>query len=170
MNHLVLVRHAKAEAPSAGTSDHDRLLTPEGRTSAANIARVLVAAGVRPDVVVVSSARRTVQTWDLMKEAWPEAQVIIEPRVYETHIEGLLEVIAEVPPTATSVMVVGHEPTTSATAAHLAGPGSDTRALQRVAHGLPTGTAAVLETDRSWADLDQRCAVLTQVCAANVQF
>ena len=59
--------------------------------------------------------------------------------------------------------MVGHEPTSSAACAYLAGPGSDTSALKRVAHGLPTGTAAVLEFDGSWAELGSRQARLTMV-------
>lgn len=170
MRRLVLVRHAKAEAPSVGMSDHDRMLTPEGRTAASNLGRVLVAAGVSVDTVIVSTAMRAVQTWDLMKQAWPDAEVMTSAEVYETDVEGLMELVHEVPEAVHTVMVVGHEPTASATAAFLAGNGSDTASLKRVAHGLPTGSAAVLETEQAWADLSQRQAVLVKICASNVQF
>ncbi|MEX0913516.1 MAG: histidine phosphatase family protein, partial [Demequina sp.] len=64
----------------------------------------------------------------------------------------------------------GHEPTIAAAAAALAGPDSDIPALKRVAHGLPTGTAAVLEYEGSWADIGPRSMTLTGVLSADVQY
>lgn len=169
MTRLVLVRHAKAEAPRPGLDDHDRALTLEGRSSAAELARALADAGVEPVVALVSSAVRTQQTWKLMEATFPEAVVTIEPALYETHVGGVVGLLRDVGAAGT-VAVVGHEPTISATAAWLAGPGSDTKALQRIAHGLPTGTAALLDFDGPLADLGQSGAVLTAVCASHAHF
>ncbi|GMA37384.1 hypothetical protein [Demequina litorisediminis] len=62
-----------------------------------------------------------------------------------------------------TAVMVGHEPTSSAAAAYLAGTGSDTPALKFIAHGLRTATAAVLTFEGSWADLASNSAVLTMV-------
>jgi len=169
MTRLVLVRHAKAEAPRPGLDDHDRALTLEGRSSAQALARALADAGVAIDVALVSSAVRTQQTWKLMEPTFPEAELDVVPFLYETHVAGIVALLhgQEVDGT---VAVVGHEPTISAAAAWLAGPGSDTKALQRIAHGLPTGTAALIDFDGPLVGLTQHGAVLTAVCSSHTHF
>jgi len=169
MTRLVLVRHAKAEAPRPGLDDHDRALTLEGRSSAQTLAAALADAGVEISRALVSSALRTQQTWKLMESAFPGAAATTEPALYETHVGGLVGLLREVDGDDT-VAVVGHEPTISAAAAWLAGPGSDTKALQRIAQGLPTGTAALLDYDGVLAELHQHGAVLTAVCASHAHF
>jgi phosphohistidine phosphatase len=169
MTRLVLVRHAKAEAPRPGLDDHDRTLTLEGRTSSTALAAALADAGVEIAVALVSSAARTQQTWKLMSTAFPDADATTVPELYETHVGGMVGVLRAVEREGT-VAVIGHEPTISATAAWLAGPGSDTKALQRIAHGLPTGTAALLEFDGPLTGLGQRAAVLTAICSSHAHF
>lgn len=170
MRTLVLVRHAKAERPTAHQPDHDRALTLAGRGSATQLGERLARAGVNPDYAIVSSAVRTQQTWQLMAAAFGEVDAATSREVYDTDDEGLHELIRAVPDSVETLVVVGHEPTISSAAAALAAPGSDTRALQRVAHGFPTGTAALLEFDGTWASLELRGAPLTAMLSADVQY
>jgi len=169
MTRLVIVRHAKAEAPRPGLDDHDRALTLDGRSSATALGTALAEAGVELGRVLVSSAVRTQQTWRLMHAAFPEVESVTEPALYETHVGGVIDLLRGLGGTDT-IAIVGHEPTISATAAWLAGPGSDTKALQRIAHGLPTGTAALLDFEGPLEGLDQHSAVLTAVCATHAHF
>lgn len=169
MTRIVLVRHAKAEAPRPGLDDHDRALTLEGRTSASELGATLAAGGVEIAVALVSSAVRTSQTWRLMEERFPGAELRVDPALYETHVGGVHAALQSVAGEGT-VAVVGHEPTISATAAWLAGPGSDTRAMQRISQGLPTGTAALLDFDGPLSDLAPHSAVLTAICSSRAHF
>lgn len=169
MTRLVLVRHAKAEAPHQGLDDHDRALTLEGRSSAQALAKALADAGVEIAVALVSSSVRTQQTWKLMAGAFPGAETIVDPDLYETHVGGVISRLREVGSDGV-VAVVGHEPTISASAAWLAGPGSDTKAMQRIALGLQTGSAALVDYDGSLADLAPHGAVLTAICASHAHF
>lgn len=169
MTRIVLIRHAKAEAPRPGLDDHDRALTLEGRSSASALGEALLEAGITLDVVLVSSAVRTQQTWKLLEQSFPKAEVRTVPALYETHVGGLIAALQELDVEGT-VAVVGHEPTMSASAAWLAGPGSDTAALKRVAHGLPTGTAALIDYEGPLSDLAQRAGVLTGVCSSHSHF
>lgn len=166
---IVLVRHAKAEAPRLGLDDHDRPLTVQGRTAAAQLADALVAAGTSIDVALVSSALRTQQTWKRMSHAFDGSQTLVLEALYETHVAGVVAELAAMGD-AGCVAVVGHEPTISATAAWLAGPGSNTKALQRVGHGMPTASAALLDFDGAWSELDHTGAVLTAMCAADALY
>ena len=159
---LILARHAKAEAPAPGLQDMDRALALIGRKAATKLGEVIARAGIRPDLALVSSAVRTQQTWKLMAPAFAPAEERFLEDLYETNVAGVLDVLREAGD-ADTVVVVGHEPTSSAVAAYLAGSGSDKTALQRVAHGLPTGTAAVLEIDVPWAQVDSRCGRLLHV-------
>ncbi len=72
MRELVLFRHAKTEPNNAG-GDRARELTAGGREAAIRMAERLKAEGVAPDLVLVSTAVRTRQTWDLAKAIFPEA-------------------------------------------------------------------------------------------------
>jgi len=169
MTRLVLVRHAKAEAPRPGLDDHDRALTLDGRSSATALGTALADAGVELGRVLVSSAVRTQQTWRLMQSAFPHADAVTEPSLYETHVGGVIDLLRGLD-SPNAIAIVGHEPTVSAAAAWLAGPGSDTKALQRIAHGLPTGTAALMDFEGPLTGLDQHSAVLTAVCATHAHF
>lgn len=164
---LVLVRHAKAEAPQAGLDDHGRVLTIEGREASARLAERLVAAGIVPDLALVSSSNRTVQTFKRMATVLGDTPMRVEDDLYESAEERYLSVIARAGD-AQVVMVIGHEPTTSHVAAWLAGPGSLKRPLQKVAQGMATSGAAILEYDGTWAELDQRAARLVDVIDGKV--
>ena len=62
MQRLILLRHGKADSVSALGGDLERGLTDRGRRDAALMGRVLADAGFTPDLVLVSSARRTCET------------------------------------------------------------------------------------------------------------
>ncbi len=170
MRHIYLVRHAKAEAPGLGKSDHDRALTLAGRSSASQLAAALAERGATIDLALVSSSTRTQQTWKLMAGAFSDSETQVVAALYETHEQGIVAKLAALADRVSSVAVIGHEPTISATASWLAGPGSDTDALKRVSLGMSTGTAAVLEFDGDWADLESRTTRLTGVVASKALF
>ncbi|WP_296664794.1 histidine phosphatase family protein [Demequina sp.] len=159
---LILARHAKAEAPAVGLDDMARSLALIGRKASTLLGRVIADAGLQPSLALVSPAVRTQQTWKLMSPALEPCTLVTVDELYETHVAGLEGVVRELADVDTVIMV-GHEPTWSAAAAHLAGPGSERSALQRVALGLPTGTAAVLEFDCPWPEIGPRCGRLVSV-------
>lgn len=161
---LVLLRHAKAESP-ASLSDELRPLALRGRRQCADVARALRGADLVPDAVVVSSALRTRQTWDLVRTGLGElatTRVEVTERLYLADVGELLEVVRAVDADVTTLLVVGHEPTVSATAARLAGEGEPAH-LAQVRTGLPTATSAVLETSVSWSQLGPGAARLLDV-------
>lgn len=167
MRVLVLARHAKAEAHAGPASDHARALALRGREDAKDLGGILSDAGFEPDIAYVSDAVRTNQTWELASGGWDVAQVHRRHELYNTTVATLVALIAGTEPGAERVMVVGHEPTMSAAASFLSGSGSSREALQRVAHGLPTGMAAILEFDGEWADLGHESARLRAVVGRN---
>jgi phosphohistidine phosphatase len=161
---LVLLRHAKAE-PGGSLEDHLRPLALAGRRQASEVGTSLRADALVPDVVLVSSAIRTRQTWDLVRAGLglaPEVARLSE-ELYSAGVRTLLGLLHAVDPGAGTVLVVGHEPTVSQTAAALAGPGSDTAAMARVRVGVPTAIYSVLDVPGAWADLVPDAARLLRV-------
>lgn len=152
---LVLVRHAKADpADRGGPGDHGRALTDRGRRQAAATGALLDAAGLGAvDLVLVSSAVRAQQTWAGMASVLRAGAVAVEDGLYETSPQALVHRLAAAGDDVAALVVVGHEPVVGATAAALAGEGSDGAALARVRAGAATGSASVLELDGAWGDL-----------------
>lgn len=161
---LVLLRHAKAETPPS-LSDEMRPLALRGRRQCADVAAHLRGAGLVPDAVLVSSALRTRQTWELVRSALAQdapERVEVTDRLYLAGVRELLEAVQETGADVTTLLVVGHEPTVSALAAALAAEG-DAAHLAQVRTGLATATAAVLETRSAWAALAPGAARLLDV-------
>lgn len=162
---LVLLRHAKAERPPA-VRDHDRWLTARGHRDAVAAGEWLAGAGLRPDLVLCSSARRTVQTWASLREGLgvagsPEPELRVEPDLYEASPAAVVNLVAEAADDVRTVLVVGHQPTMSQVAVALAGPGSDERLLAQVRADLPTAGAVVLEAQSPWSGVEAASLHLT---------
>lgn len=68
MKYLTLIRHAKSGRDAAQVRDHDRELAERGIHDCPVMARRLAATLPVPDRIVCSSARRAVQTMDLLLE------------------------------------------------------------------------------------------------------
>ena len=100
---LVLVRHASAEP--AHRDDHARRLTDRGRAEAGELRAWLDE--VRPDRVLVSSAVRARETWELAGDAPP----VVSDDLYTAGTTEVRELVALTPPEVRALVVVGHNPT-----------------------------------------------------------
>ena len=138
---LVLVRHAQA---AGGGVDADRPLTPGGARHAATIGSWLGRAGLRPDRVVVSPARRAVQTWAQAGGRLPEAAApVVEARIYDNTVEGLLAAVRATPDDVRTLVLVGHNPSIGELAAVLDDGEGSPVARRDAGDGFPTGAVAV---------------------------
>jgi len=162
MPRLVIIRHAKAEAPSEAFADHARPLAPSGREDAVRLGERLARAGVVPQVALVSDAVRAMQTAHLMVGALPAMDVRSVPELYEAGRGAYLEALAGLDSSVEVAATLAHEPSSSALAVWLAGPDSAKAALQRVVMGLTTSGVAVLDVP-AWTELDRHVGVLVEV-------
>jgi phosphohistidine phosphatase len=146
MKRLILLRHAKAERSAPSGRDFDRPLSRHGLNEAARTGRMLAAAGLIPDVVLVSASVRTVQTWEQASAALPDAKVQIRQDLYNAPSERL-QAVAEVEHDAQTVMVIAHNPGIGALAYDLAATATLAEAglIQDLAQGFPTAAAAAFE-------------------------
>jgi phosphohistidine phosphatase len=166
---LILLRHAKSDWPDV--PDRDRPLAKRGRRDAPRIGRWLDEHGYQPDVVVVSDAARTRQTWDLVApELGGSPAVHFEPRAYAASALTLLYLAQELPARYRTALLIGHNPGLSELATSLAGPPESTTAAgppgsdratgpavkdngPRAAISLPTAAVAVFEFTGDWPSL-----------------
>ncbi|MDX9992591.1 MAG: histidine phosphatase family protein [Anaerolineales bacterium] len=111
MKTLFVLRHAKSSWKEASLEDHDRPLNQRGRDEAPQIAAYLLQRGLCPAFVVVSTARRALQTTaDVLSGLRYQGLVRSLGALYLAEAEALLAVIAKTPERYPSLMVVGHNP------------------------------------------------------------
>ena len=158
MRRLLLLRHAKSSWEDPGLADHDRPLTPRGRRACKLVAAHLGSEGIRPDLVLCSSARRTRDTLERISPALgDEVEVLIEDALYGASHRALRERLRALADDVGTVMLIGHNPAIQDLALDLAGDGSEIAGVRRK---YPTAALATLEHLGAWQELDAGCADL----------
>lgn len=161
---LVLLRHAKAQAPGA-PPDIERPLTERGRADAGAIGTWLADEGMRPGLVICSPAVRTRQTWHEVAIALATTdpsggapEVHYEQKLYDGGRTELVDLLRAVSDDITTVLVIGHNPTVSDVSMllspdHTGGPFNALHTSGLAVHGIAgswstcePGTAPLLKT------------------------
>lgn len=125
MKTLHLLRHAKSSWDDSALDDHDRPLAPRGERAARALADHWAACGVRPDLVLCSTACRARQTLERILPRWdPPPAVRWDPGLYGASAPELLERVQGLADTHASVLLVGHNPGLGELATLLAGSGA----------------------------------------------
>lgn len=150
------MRHAKSDYPP-GVADHDRPLAPRGVKQAGLAGDWLRANVAAIGGVLCSTATRARQT---LAQTRIDAPVRYTERLYGATPGIVIEEINAVCDAVTTLLVVGHEPTTSALALGLAGDGTDVTAAQRISTKFPTSAIAVLSVPCAWQALELGRAAL----------
>ncbi|HEY8259815.1 MAG TPA: histidine phosphatase family protein [Methylosinus sp.] len=146
MRRLILLRHAKADAHSAG-GDRQRPLTKRGEEDARRVGRYLAEEGLVPDLAVSSDARRAKRTLDLALEAFPrEVSHRLDDAIYLADPDRLLDLLRETPAETATLLAIGHNPGFADLASALATDGSPD-ALSRLRSKYPTAALAVLDLE-----------------------
>lgn len=144
---LLILRHAKASVASVGNGDIDRPLADRGHQQMAMMGPEIVAAGFVPARIICSTALRTRETLEDFVPALPTlAPVTLSRAVYEGGADDLLSLIPEAAGDATSLMVIGHNPTMHELALGLAAHG-EARALKELREKFPTAAFAAVAFD-----------------------
>ena len=106
---LILTRHAKSSWSDPTLDDFDRPLNGRGRKSAVAIGQWLAAKEYVPGEVILSGARRTVDTWTGIAAQLPgEAAMRSDPALYHASAGSMLAVLRGA--SAPTVMMIGHNP------------------------------------------------------------
>lgn len=149
------MRHGKSDPNKPGQEDIERPLAPRGREAALSTAKWIEQNALLPDVALVSTARRTQETWQL-------AVGIIGARTTTQNQESLylaspgeiLNQLAGLGDNIDTVIVVAHNPGLETLGQFLAGADSNATALEQMQRGFPTAALAVFElAGDSWSNL-----------------
>ncbi len=149
MRQLVLLRHAKAAVDAATGEDYDRPLAARGLEDAPAVAQALVEAGADPQIVLVSDAKRTRETWALVSPAFPKAEVRFLKSLYLSPSEAVATEAEKAG--AERVMIVAHNPGLHELASRLAHRNNALETKLRAK--FPTCAGAVFarkDADSSW--------------------
>ena len=110
MRSLILIRHAKSSWENFEVSDFDRPLNDRGKRDAPEMADRLQKRGIRPDLLLVSTAKRTRKTADSFITAWslPATQVSYLDELYLASPTTLRNILAALPGQVHTVAVISH--------------------------------------------------------------
>ncbi|MBL8896490.1 MAG: histidine phosphatase family protein [Planctomycetes bacterium] len=149
---LFLLRHAKAEPGQPGQADFDRPLAPKGLATARALGAYLRAHELRPELVLCSSARRTMETWQELRLEEGGARVG-EEALYLASASQLLTRLRAAPDAVTRVLLIGHNPGLEDLSLQLVGSG-EKRLRTQLEQGLPTcGFAHICFAAPRWREL-----------------
>lgn len=154
MRQLLLLRHAKSSWDDTKQPDRERPLSERGRHAAAAIRRAMGQLGLAPDLVLVSPARRTLETLAAL-EPWDETP-LVDPveGLYLAEPAQLFAVLRNVPETVRSVLLIGHNPGLHDLAQALVAGAPLTAMAQRMAQSYPTGALAEFAIPGPWLRLE----------------
>jgi len=112
MRRLTLMRHADARWQDAGLSDLERPLNRRGIAAAEAMARRLLELALVPDLLLVSPARRTRQTGEILARVLSLAERLVIPdeTLYLASAPDLLKVVQGTGPRVGHLLVVAHNP------------------------------------------------------------
>lgn len=149
MRRLMLFRHARTENDAPSGRDRDRRLDQRGEIDAAQMGGWIGQHPPFADLVLVSTAVRAQQTWDLasaaMPKTVPQPKVELVDEIYAADPSQLLQTIhAASTSNPQLLMLVGHNPGMHELAIALAGSG-DFSLRKALTDNMPTAGLAVFD-------------------------
>ena len=155
MHQLLLLRHAKSSWDSDGVPDRERPLNARGRRAAVAMRRAMRDLGLAPDLILVSSAKRTMETMGAL-EPWEDTP-LVEPmeELYLAHDTRLMGILRDVAETVRTVLLIGHNPGMHDLATALTDARVSAETLVRHIHEeFPTGALAEFSVTGPWSRLN----------------
>ena len=152
MKHLIILRHAKTELWYPGVDDAGRSLVSRGLADTKLIAEFLLSHNIKVNRSIVSSSRRTRETWNILSDFFPSAQMQIDEHLYLASLNDIENAIYA-NDDAESLMLVGHNPGFHDFAYDLMkrGGSMSEQMSSRLSARFPTASAAVFQSDKNQA-------------------
>lgn len=123
MKRLIIIRHAKSSWAEPGLDDFDRPLNGRGKKDGPEMARRLADAGIRPDLIVASPARRAKKTAQSIAEGtgYDPAAIRYDEDLYLGTLSYHVQLAASLLSGVDTLFLVGHNDTLTRLAEHLSG-------------------------------------------------
>lgn len=154
MKKLYLLRHAKSSWEASDVPDHDRPLAARGERAALLMGRYMAQTGLVPDLILCSTALRSVQTRALAVSQWDT----VPPTEYDRSLylngkRAILQCLARVDDEVGSVLVIAHNPDLQDLTLALSSHGNGALRQQAQAK-FPSGALAVLHLPvHHWSEI-----------------
>lgn len=114
VKNLILMRHAKSDW-SGNVDDFERVLTKRGQKNCQALRTWFTENKIKPDVALVSSAKRTQLTFELIFGT-PEIRPVsiqYQETLYEGDSAQIIQTIRKVASTHNTILVIAHNPSIS---------------------------------------------------------
>jgi phosphohistidine phosphatase len=159
---LYLMRHAKSDWHSAAQSDFERPLNLRGGKDAIRMGQWFEAQGLRPHLLLASSAQRARQTMLAVVDILgvKEDEVEFNKDLYLAGRSTLVNVLRAVSGSAESVLLVAHNPGMDELVEWLA---LETPPLSESGKLMTTAAIAIFSLSGDWASLKPGSASLKQL-------
>ena len=156
---LLILRHAKSSWDSGASTDFERPLAKRGKRDAPRMGHWLKKQHLKLGHVVSSPAERARQTTlEVCKVLGVKKKRISwDDRIYDGYTKQLLQVLADVPSKAETVMLVGHNPGLEDLLTYLWG---ENTVIPPDGKLLPTAAVAQVELPEQWKNLQRGVARL----------
>lgn len=162
MKRLLLMRHGESGLGEEDLPDFDRTLTETGISASKATGAWIVANDLAPHIVLVSAARRTVETWDTLKAVLTDTVAVPSRDLYLASPGTLLANVEKLPDQAETALIIGHNPGLESLSRLMAGPGSTKKATDNLLRGFPPAGLAVLQLNgESWRTMSAEGGRLT---------
>lgn len=109
---ILLIRHAKSSWKEPGLSDHDRPLNKRGKHDAPLMAKVVKNAGVKPDLLISSTAIRASKTAEYFAEVFEieKKKIFLSEDLYLGDVSDIMNRLRSVKDEINSVFLFAHNP------------------------------------------------------------
>jgi len=109
---LYLVRHAKSSWKNEGLTDAERPLNKRGKHDAPFMANHLKQRGEKPDLLISSSAKRTLSTAKLFAAelGYAKENIVVMENLYMAGVNDFLKIIKNINDSSESIMLFSHNP------------------------------------------------------------
>ena len=155
MRNIYLLRHAKSSWDDPAATDFERVLNERGLRAALMMGEYAQRIGIRPELVVCSTAARTRETAAIFL---PAVGISVDPiftdKIYEATTGQLLELIAEIDNKFSSLLLIGHNPGIEGLTGVLTGENEI----------VPTATLITISVDvDKWCNISPGCGRLVSI-------
>ncbi|MEM9281329.1 MAG: histidine phosphatase family protein [Verrucomicrobiota bacterium] len=158
MKQLTIVRHGKSSWDFPGRSDHERPLNARGERDAPRMAQALAQRGVKPSLIMTSSAVRAASTAELIADGlgYAKEKIVASDSLYLASPPALVGILRQFDEAVESAMIFGHNPGFHELVNHLASGDW--------VESFPTLTVARLELSVDyWGEVDSACGLLLEL-------
>lgn len=110
MKYIILMRHAKSDWNDPSLTDHQRTLNKRGNTDAPLMAQRIKSYGILPELMLVSDATRTRETWQHIAEPLSNVQTQFDADLYLASPSTIIQKLKKLDNMIDNVLLLAHNP------------------------------------------------------------